>query len=586
MIGQSIQNYQVTAHLGEGGMGTVYKATDTVLGREVALKMLHTPLMNQDQFLERFRKEARILAQLLHPNIAVIYNFIEQNNSHYMVMEYVEGKNLDSLLRQQRILPYQLVVPVFVQALEGLHHAHKKGIFHRDIKPSNLILTPDGTVKLMDFGIAKMAGEQRMTQVNRVVGTVEFMAPELIQGKDPSVSSDIYATAITMYELLTGKLPFESTTDYNLMQEIMQKKPSAPDKLNADIPRPLSTILLKAMEKKPENRYPDARALQQALLSSFPGLTTINLELLNKPVPATQFVRTGAAATMATQLDNRNTRDQAIPAPFIAVLRERFSNLNKKQLAIGAVALLLLISLAAVIITSTKDEPVAGNLTKHQNGADSTAPVSNRQQNPQSDQLMPVNRVPENGNNTNTPPPADKVEPLAPANEGTEKKKETGKTKEKEPEKTNPAPPVKEEKPVPPPETVQPKEVTKVNTPVADEPVKRSARTISLHNKTEVSLYLQQSINAATAYEGQGLSFTVTRPVYYDGEVIIEKGATATGRITKAGNKKLGLVISSVTAANGQRIPLQETELSGRIEEILSSRNYSAYLKKGITLTL
>lgn len=586
MIGQSIQNYQVTAHLGEGGMGTVYKATDTVLGREVALKMLHTPLMNQDQFLERFRKEARILAQLLHPNIAVIYNFIEQNNSHYMVMEYVEGKNLDSLLRQQRILPYQLVVPVFIQALEGLHHAHKKGIFHRDIKPSNLILTPDGTVKLMDFGIAKMAGEQRMTQVNRVVGTVEFMAPELIQGKDPSVSSDIYATAITMYELLTGKLPFESTTDYNLMQEIMQKKPSAPDKLNADIPRPLSTILLKAMEKKPENRYPDARALQQALLSSFPGLTAINLELLNKPVPATQLISTGTEAAMTTRLDMRNTGDQAIPVSFIAGLRDRISKLNKKQLAIAAVVLLLLISLAAVIITGTKDEPIAGNLTEQQNGADSTAQVSNRQQNPQSDQLMPVNPVPANGNNTNTPPPTDKVEPLAPANEGAEKKKETGKPKETDQGKNNPAPPVKEEKSVPPPEQTPPKEVTKVNTPVADEPVKRASRTISLHNKTEVSLYLQQSINASTAYEGQGLSFTVTRPVYYDGEVIIEKGATATGRITKAGNKKLGLVISSVTAANGQRIPLQETELSGRIEEILSSRNYSAYLKKGITLTL
>lgn len=586
MIGQSIQNYQVTAHLGEGGMGTVYKATDTVLGREVALKMLHTPLMNQDQFLERFRKEARILAQLLHPNIAVIYNFIEQNNSHYMVMEYVEGKNLDSLLRQQRILPYQLVVPVFIQALEGLHHAHKKGIFHRDIKPSNLILTPDGTVKLMDFGIAKMAGEQRMTQVNRVVGTVEFMAPELIQGKDPSVSSDIYAIAITMYELLTGKLPFESTTDYNLMQEIMQKKPSAPDKLNAAIPRPLSAILLKAMEKKPEHRYPDARALQQALLNSFPGLTAINLELLNKPVPATQFISTGTDAAMATRLDSPKTGDPSIPAPFISGLRDRFSKLNKKQLAIAAVVLLLLISLAAIIITSTKDETIAGNLTEQQKSADSTGTTIYRQQNQSADQLMPVNPAPANSGNANAPAPADKVEPLAPANEGAEKKKETSKPKETEPEKTNPAPPVKEEKPVPPPEPAVPKEQNKTITPVPEEPVRKASRTIAVQNKTEVSLYLQQTINAATAYEGQGLSFTVTRPVYYNGEVIIEKGATATGRITKAGNKKLGLVISSVTAANGQRIPLQETELSGRIEEILSSRNYSAYLKKGITLTL
>ena len=135
-------------------------------------------------------------------------------------------------------------------------------------------------------------------------------------------------------------------------------------------------------------------------------------------------------------------------------------------------------------------------------------------------------------------------------------------------------------------EVIIPKETGKTITPAPVEPVKRATRTVSLLTKTEVSLYLQQSINASTAYEGQGLSFTVTRPVYYNGEMIIEKGAAATGRITKAGNKKLGIVISTVTAANGQRIPLQETELSGRIEEILSSRNYSAYLKKGITITL
>ena len=135
MIGQHILNYEITERLGEGGMGVVYKATDVLLGREVALKMLHTPLINQSQFLERFKKEARILAQLLHPNIAVIYNFVEQDSNHYMVMEYVHGKTLDGLLHQQKILSCEAIIPVFIQTLEGLQHAHKKGIFHRDIKP-------------------------------------------------------------------------------------------------------------------------------------------------------------------------------------------------------------------------------------------------------------------------------------------------------------------------------------------------------------------------------------------------------------------------------------------------------------------
>lgn len=250
MIGQQIQNYIIVSKLGQGGMGTVYKAVDNVLGREVALKMLNTVMINQPQVLDRFKKEAQVLARLLHPNIAVIYNLIEQEQQHFMVMEYVEGKNLDEILRQHKSIPYQVVVLIFMQALEGLHHAHRKGIFHRDIKPSNLILTPDGIVKLMDFGIAKVAGEQRMTQVNKVIGTIEFLAPEIIEGKEPSVSSDIYAAGVTMYELLSGKLPFESNTDFNLMQEILKKKPLAPEKLNSAVPKALSNIVMKALEKK------------------------------------------------------------------------------------------------------------------------------------------------------------------------------------------------------------------------------------------------------------------------------------------------------------------------------------------------
>ncbi|MBN8665973.1 MAG: protein kinase [Chitinophagales bacterium] len=578
MIGQHIQNYQVTAHLGEGGMGTVYKATDTVLGREVALKMLHTPLINQSQFLERFRKEARILAQLLHPNITAIYNFIEQNNSHYMVMEFVEGKNLDSLLRQHRVLSYQTIVPVFIQALEGLHHAHKKGIFHRDIKPSNLILTPDGTVKVMDFGIARMAGEQRMTQVNRVVGTVEFMAPELIQGKDPSVASDIYATAVTMYELLTGKLPFESTTDFNLMQEILQKKPPAPDKLNAAIPKSLSQILLKAMEKKPESRYPDARAFQQALINAFPQLREIDMQALAPTTPMTQVISTTGNHPLATQVDTLRTSDNALPV--ISRLQQKWEGLNKKHVGIAAAVLALLIVGASLLFGGKKDQ-ISENTLSPTDSTGQTNPVtqssSSTNENGGGGGSLPVNRPV----TTNTPP-SERFQPIdepKKGNEGNQKPKE-----DKKPVIPNEKP--KEDPIEIKPIVVTPKEEPKPDPVPVNPPEKKATRTISLVNRTEVSLYLRENINGNSAFAGQSLSFTVTRPVYYNGEVIVEKGASASGRITKAGNKKLSIVISSVTAANGQRIPLQETELSGRIEEILASRNYSAYIKKGITITL
>ncbi|MFZ1529398.1 MAG: serine/threonine-protein kinase, partial [Ferruginibacter sp.] len=296
MIGEKIHSYEISEHLGKGGMGNVYKATDTMLGRDVALKMLHPQLTVQEQFLERFKKEARVLAQLLHPNIAVIYNFIEQGGNHFMVMEYVDGTNLDDLLKKHKTLPAEFVIPVFIQVLEGLKHAHRKNIFHRDIKPANIMLTPDDTVKLMDFGIAKVAGEQKMTQVNKIVGTVEFMAPELLQGKDASAASDIYAAGVTLYELICGKLPFEADTDFSLMQAIMKEKVIHPAKCNANIPKALSDIIMKALDKNPAARFADAAAFQQALMAAFPNYRHINLASLN--VASAAYAQGGPATRL------------------------------------------------------------------------------------------------------------------------------------------------------------------------------------------------------------------------------------------------------------------------------------------------
>ncbi|MEP6747701.1 MAG: serine/threonine-protein kinase, partial [Bacteroidota bacterium] len=353
MIGQYVQNYKIVSHLGEGGMGIVYKAVDNVLGREVALKMLHTSMIRQPHVLERFKKEAQVLARLLHPNIAVIYNFIEQDSQYFMVMEYVEGKNLDELARAHKTLPVKTIVAMFLQVLEGLQHAHKKGITHRDIKPSNLIMTAEGTVKLMDFGIAKIAGEQKLTQVNRVIGTVAFMAPEIIEGKEPSVASDIYAAGITMYELLSGTLPFSNTSDYNLMQDIMKKKPAQLKALNASVPPALSNIVMKALEKKPENRFTDAREMQQSLLAAFPGYKDIDLSILapaaqplyeTREAPVTGGFNSKNATVLSSSFETR--MESVVPPTTVMQKFDQKILQNKKSpyvlAGIGLVGLLLI----------------------------------------------------------------------------------------------------------------------------------------------------------------------------------------------------------------------------------------------------
>jgi len=585
MIGQQIQNYTVTSYLGEGGMGTVFRASDNMLGRDVALKMLHGNLIMQPQFLERFKKEARVLAQLLHPNIAVIYNFIGHDNNHFMVMEFVEGDNLDSLLRKHKIFPANLVVAMFLQVLEGLHHAHKKGIFHRDIKPANLILTPDGTVKLMDFGIAKMAGEQRMTQVNRVVGTIEYMAPELIEGKDPSIASDIYATGVTMYELLTGKLPFEGGTDFTLMQDILKKKPVSIDRINPGVPAALNAIVMKCLEKKPEHRYVDAKAFQQALIKAFPQIRDIDVSQLTKQTPATQQAQVVALTTKispATAVNTGTHRRISLPKVNLDAIRQKVLTREKAPLLIGGASILLaLVLLLPQILKPSPDQ-------NHDQVAEQTIEKPKDSLSDKSESNSPVyysdlrdtanrtNRfaIPVNDNTSGQDQPKE-----------TEKKKEERKKDVQENKQGNQqqnkkeTEPEKKEEPVP----VIP-ETDKKPEPVPVEPDPKPLKAVKLNSRLEVNLLLQETLTEATAQEGKVLHFTVTNPVMYNGETIITKGASATGRIKNVGKKKMSIILNSVNSAGGQALPFENIELSGRIEDILSARHYSGTLKKGTTI--
>lgn len=557
MIGEQIHNYKITAHLGQGGMGNVYRATDTMLGREVALKMLHPQLTMQPQFLERFKKEARVLAQLLHPNIAVIYNFIEQGGNHFMVMEYVEGTNLDDLLKRHKSLPAEFIVPVFVQALEGLQHAHRKNIFHRDIKPSNIMLTPDGVVKLMDFGIAKVAGEQKMTQVNKIVGTVEFMAPELIQGRDASNASDIYAAGVTMYEMLSGKLPFESDTDFNLMQAILKERVKSPEKLNASIPKALGDIIMKALEKNPASRYEDARAFQRALMNAFPQYRDVNLEILNKP--AAMYAGAAGATRLSDDLltaEAMRTRSVGMSnaAGMLEAVKENIRK-NKKTYFLTAAILIFLFFVLGIVF----DRKETGNNSLA--GTDTTQTA-----NP-------------TGDNTGSAVIAANANEVQPGPVKQQTPVEQGKPEEKPlPEKTR-----EKKVDVVSKEPVQPKTEEKKTEPAPAEK-KEEKKDVYIKSKVEVELTLRTDLSSAEERKDIPVTFSVSYPVTYEGVTIIRQGATATGTI-KLGRVLTDIDINSVTAANGQQVRLKAAKAHGKRSEITSERSYTAIILPGTKIS-
>ena len=231
MIGHLVGNYKVTDKIGEGGMGSVFRGIDIMLEREVAIKMLRPELSRQPHVVERFRSEAVTLAKLNHPNIATLYSFLRQGEDFFMVMEFVRGETLDSLIGRSGAMPWERAVGLFSQALEGIDHAHKMGIVHRDIKPANMTLTETGSIKVMDFGIARVLGTDRLTKTGHLIGTVEYMSPEQVRGEETDARSDIYSLGILLYEMLTGRVPFNSSSEYELMRSHIEDAPKPPGTL-------------------------------------------------------------------------------------------------------------------------------------------------------------------------------------------------------------------------------------------------------------------------------------------------------------------------------------------------------------------
>lgn len=268
MIGRVIGTYKIQSKIGEGGMGAVYKGVDTMLDREVAIKALKPELASQTSIVERFRSEAVTLAKLHHPNIATLYSLLRDGDELYMVLEYVRGQSLDEILSRRGALPAEEVIPVFCQILDGINHAHEFGIIHRDIKPANMMLTENGTLKVLDFGIARLLGSNRMTRAGSIIGTLEYMAPEQVRGLETDARSDTYSLGMMLYEVLTGKTPFDTENEFELMKLQTESLPPMPRSINPTITEEVQAAILRAIQKDPEHRFQTAGDFREALLDA------------------------------------------------------------------------------------------------------------------------------------------------------------------------------------------------------------------------------------------------------------------------------------------------------------------------------
>ena len=268
MIGQIVGNYKIEEKLGEGGMGAVYKGVDTMLDREVAIKALRPELASQTSVVERFRSEAVTLAKLNHPNIATLYTMFRQGEELYMVLEFVRGETLDGIMQRRGAMPAEEAIPVFCQVLDGIDHAHELGIVHRDIKPANMMLTEKGTLKVLDFGIARLLGSARMTRAGNIIGTLEYMAPEQVKGAETDGRSDIYALGMMLYEVLTGQLPFQTENEFELMKLQTEVMPAPPREVNPNIPEEVEEAIMKAIQKNPDDRFQTAGEMRDLLLEA------------------------------------------------------------------------------------------------------------------------------------------------------------------------------------------------------------------------------------------------------------------------------------------------------------------------------
>ncbi len=257
--------YEIQELIGVGGMATVYRAYDNVDDRTVALKILKDEFVGNEEFIRRFKNESKAIAVLSHPNIVKVYDISLGDRIQYIVMEYIDGITLKEYISHQHEIPWKEAVHFTVQILQALQHAHEKGIVHRDVKPQNIMLLQDGTIKVTDFGIARFSNTETRTMTDKAIGSVHYIAPEQARGDITDGKADIYSVGVMLYEMLTGKLPFEADSAVSVAIMQLQSEPKPLRDINENIPEGLEEITLKAMRKDPKQRYYSAKEMLEAI---------------------------------------------------------------------------------------------------------------------------------------------------------------------------------------------------------------------------------------------------------------------------------------------------------------------------------
>ena len=382
--------YETGEKLGTGGMSNVYKATDRILERTVAVKILAEHLSDDERFVARFRREALAVAKLIHPNIVQVYDTGVDEGRHYIVMEYVEGRSGAQILQRHGPVEPEIAAEIGIQACAGLDYAHRRGIIHRDVKPGNLMVVggPVGggemVVKLTDFGIARAIEQTRITQVGSVVGTAAYLAPEQVRGEEATPATDVYALGVVLYQFLTGRLPYEGSSLAELAVRQQNEKPLPPDTYNSEVPKTLGAAVLRALEGDPGRRYASAGELAAGLrLGLEGGDVTLPLEegtaatnILGGDTAATRHMGRDTAQTeyRPAQSQTRRPQPRVAPAPrqpAPAAASPRATQARKRgafsrfaRFVLAAVALVLVAAAVATAVIVSTDKAAGVKVSK------------------------------------------------------------------------------------------------------------------------------------------------------------------------------------------------------------------------------
>lgn len=599
MIGRKLSNFHINERIGEGGMGTVYKATDLHLNRTVAIKMLHPFLVSNPDSFKRFRNEAHLSARISHPNVATLFNFQEVEDTHFIIMEYVKGQALDDILALQGRLPEAEAAKIMLQVLEGLGAAHELGIMHRDLKPGNIMITHRGFVKLMDFGIARLENTERMTRQNSVIGTLEYLSPELIKGGAPSKASDLYAVGVMFYEMLSGQSLFSGDSEAAVMYQI------AHEKVKVQLPganKRLVQVIKKLIHKDPNKRYQSTQEVINDLEQLYQA-GKVNTRMITEKV---EHQKTSSKPRVALPMQFSLPK-----VPQLKSIRLPF-DLDLRILA-GALLVCLLIvvigrsggttspegeSLADHTeepsrVTEAEDEDLLANITPV-NSAQLGQPSQNTieflerfdeepsVQEKRSEKPAEKKSSTKSRKNTNKKGSRSDTKAQKRSDSKEPKKKEVPSNKEAQPAQIVETPPSKPSTTIAEEEPIQKEFVPRQ----IESPDNRTRRSVGEPVKIRIpdmflSAAFAETVSSERNYEGQQIYLNTTSDIYQGDHLIIPRGAKVKAtvkKVRKAQGKKrafLAIDLQSVQAVNGEWLTISYPEYSNLAKNLVEFKRGS-----------